>query len=85
MPSVRLELLSDVHVEELERLAADPEVQRNTYVPEPPPSGFGCTWLEAYEKAGVTRMIVALVPTGDDLWGEIRHFLETADFVGAAA
>lgn len=41
--------------------------------------------LEAYEEAGVTRMIVALVPTGDDLWGEIRHFLETADFVGAAA
>ena len=37
--------------------------------------------LEAYEEAGVTRMIVALVPTGDDLWGEIRHFLETADFV----
>ena len=41
--------------------------------------------LEAYEEAGVTRMIVALVPTGDDLWGEIRTFLETADFVRAAA
>jgi len=51
MPTVRLELLSDAHVEELERLAADPDVQRNTYVPEPPPPGFGCTWLEAYAKA----------------------------------
>ena len=40
--------------------------------------------LDAYREAGVTRMIVAFVPTGDDLWGEIRHFLETADFVGAA-
>lgn len=40
--------------------------------------------LEAYREAGVTRMIVAFVPTGEDLWGEIRHFLETADFVGAA-
>ena len=51
MPGVRLELLTDTYVEDLERLAADPEVQRNTYVPEPPPPGFGCTWLEAYEKA----------------------------------
>ncbi len=51
MPSVRLELLTDRYVEDLERLASDPEVQRNTYVPEPPPPGFGCTWLEAYEKA----------------------------------
>lgn len=41
--------------------------------------------LEAYREAGVTRMIVACVPTGDDLWGEIRHFLESADFVGAPA
>jgi probable F420-dependent oxidoreductase len=40
--------------------------------------------LEAYREAGVTRMIVAYVPTGDDLWAEIRHFLEVADFVGAA-
>ena len=40
--------------------------------------------LEAYRDAGVTRMIVAFVPTGDDLWGEIRHFIEAADFAGAA-
>ncbi len=38
--------------------------------------------LEAYREAGVTRMIVAFVPTGEDLWGEIRRFLESADFVG---
>ena len=49
--AVRLELLSDRYVDDLERLAADPDVQRYTYVPEPPPPGFGCTWLEAYEKA----------------------------------
>ena len=40
--------------------------------------------LDAYREAGVTRMIVAFVPTGDDLWGEIRYFLESADFVGVA-
>jgi hypothetical protein len=39
--------------------------------------------LEAYRAAGVTRMIVAFVPTGDDLWSEITYFLESADFVGA--
>jgi alkanesulfonate monooxygenase SsuD/methylene tetrahydromethanopterin reductase-like flavin-dependent oxidoreductase (luciferase family) len=41
--------------------------------------------LQAYEEAGVTRMIVAPVPTSDDLWGDIRHFLEAADFVGVPA
>jgi hypothetical protein len=28
-------------------------------------------------------MIVAYVPSGDDLRGELQHFLDTADFVGA--
>jgi hypothetical protein len=32
-------------------LALDPDVQRNTYVPEPPPPGFGRTWLDAYVQA----------------------------------
>jgi probable F420-dependent oxidoreductase len=41
--------------------------------------------LERYREAGVTRMIVAFVPVGDDLWGEIRHFIESADFVGVPA
>ncbi len=41
--------------------------------------------LDAYRDAGVTRMIVASVPTGDDLWAELRHFLESADFVGVPA
>lgn len=41
--------------------------------------------LRAYREAGVSRMIVALVPTGEDLWAEIRHFLETADLVGVAS
>ena len=41
--------------------------------------------LDAYREAGVTRMIVAPVPTGDDVWGELRSFVEAADFVGAPA
>ncbi len=41
--------------------------------------------LHEYERAGATRMIVACVPTGDDLRGELLRFLDTADFVGAVA
>ena len=75
MSSVRLELLTDRYVEDLERLAADPAVQRNTYVPEPPPPGFGCTWLEAYEKAreAGTREGFAILDAG------------TGEFLGMAA
>lgn len=40
--------------------------------------------LATYREAGATRMIVAFVPTGDNLWDEIRYFLGAADFVGAA-
>ena len=75
MATVRLELLSDAHVDDLERLAADPDVQRNTYVPEPPPRGFGCTWLEAYAKAreAGTREGWAILDA------------ETGEFLGLAA
>lgn len=36
--------------------------------------------LEGYAKAGSTRCVVAYVPAGEDLWGEIQHFLRLADF-----
>ena len=48
---IRLELLSAQHVAGLNALAQDPDVQRNTYVPSPPPADFGTTWLESYERA----------------------------------
>jgi RimJ/RimL family protein N-acetyltransferase len=48
---VRLDLLSADHVAALDALAQDPDVQRNTYVPSPPPADFGTTWLESYERA----------------------------------
>jgi RimJ/RimL family protein N-acetyltransferase len=47
---IRLEPLSAEHVEGLDALAQDPDVQRNTYVPSPPPPDFGKTWLERYER-----------------------------------
>lgn len=42
-------------------------------------------WLKPYADAGATRMIVAYVPSGDDLWGEIESFLDSADYVSALA
>lgn len=48
--TIRLEPLTLGHAEDLEELARDPDVQRNTYVPVPPPSGFGQTWAGRYEE-----------------------------------
>jgi hypothetical protein len=42
-------------------------------------------WVKPYADAGATRMIVAYVPAGEDLWSEIEAFLESADYVSAFA
>ena len=47
---VRLEPLATEHIEGLDALALDPDVQLNTYVPSPPPADFGRTWLKRYER-----------------------------------
>jgi RimJ/RimL family protein N-acetyltransferase len=75
--SVHLEPLSRDHVDELEALAQDPDVQRNTYVPSPPPPGFGSTWLKRYEegRAVGTREGFAIVDAED------RSFLGLAAVV----
>ena len=39
--------------------------------------------LKEYEDAGSTRCVVAYVPSGDDLWGELRNYLDAADFARA--
>jgi alkanesulfonate monooxygenase SsuD/methylene tetrahydromethanopterin reductase-like flavin-dependent oxidoreductase (luciferase family) len=39
--------------------------------------------LKEFEQAGSTRCVVAYVPSGDDLWGELKNYLELADFAGA--
>jgi RimJ/RimL family protein N-acetyltransferase len=52
---VRLEPLTLAHAGDLDELARDPDVQRNTYVPVPPPPGFGRTWAKRYEEGRVDR------------------------------
>ncbi len=48
--AIRLVPLSSDHLEGLAGLIADPDVIRNTRVPEPPDEGFERKWLAAYEK-----------------------------------
>jgi RimJ/RimL family protein N-acetyltransferase len=64
---IRLEPLSAEHVEGLDALALEPDVQLNTYVPSPPPADFGRTWLERYERGREegTREGFAIVDADD--------------------
>jgi len=47
--AIRLVPLSSDHLEGLAGLVADPDVIRNTRVPDQPEAGFERTWLAAYE------------------------------------
>jgi RimJ/RimL family protein N-acetyltransferase len=46
---IRFEPLGEAHLEGLARMALDPDVQRFTRVPAPPPPDFAHTWLARYE------------------------------------
>jgi RimJ/RimL family protein N-acetyltransferase len=50
---IRLELLAERHLDEVEALLDDPDVLRFTRVPEPPPTNFPRIWLDRYESARV--------------------------------
>ena len=53
MAGRRLVLLSGAHLPLLERTIADPDIVRNTRIPEPPPPGFAEFWLGRYEEGRV--------------------------------
>jgi RimJ/RimL family protein N-acetyltransferase len=65
-PAVRLEPLTVAHAAELDELAQDVDVQRNTYVPVPPPRGFGRTWAERYEEGRAERTREGFAIVDDD-------------------
>jgi len=46
---IRLAKVSDSHLPGIAALLLDPEVVRNTRVPEPVPDGFEHRWLQAYK------------------------------------
>jgi RimJ/RimL family protein N-acetyltransferase len=67
MERVRLEPLTEHHLDDMLALLADPEVLRFTRVPEPPPAGFPRLWLDHYEAAredGSAEAFAALDPDG---------------------
>jgi RimJ/RimL family protein N-acetyltransferase len=49
VPAIRLEPLSNAHLEGLEVIVNDPEVQRFTRLPSPCPPGFAKTWVGVYD------------------------------------
>jgi len=71
---IRLETIARAHLDGLAGLLHDPEVIRNTRVPDPPDEGFEERWLEAYETGAVdgTRDGYAIVDA------------ETGEFLGIA-
>jgi RimJ/RimL family protein N-acetyltransferase len=66
MGRVRLEPLSERHLDEFPALLADPDVLRFTRVPEPPPADFAQRWLDRYVAAREdgTAEAFAAVDTG---------------------
>ena len=58
---VRLEPLGSAHLEGLEDLGRDPDVQRFTHVPTPYQEGFARSWVERYDQADGSRAGFAIV------------------------
>jgi RimJ/RimL family protein N-acetyltransferase len=66
MPAIRLEPLSEAHLEGLEELVRDAEVQRFTRIPSPCPPGFAKTWIATYEAARRDETKEAFAVVGED-------------------
>jgi RimJ/RimL family protein N-acetyltransferase len=47
---VRLEPLDEQWLDDVAELVVDPEVQRFTRIPEPPPQDFACSWIDRYKE-----------------------------------
>ena len=69
--ALRLEPLTQRHVDDVAELIADPEVLRFTRVPEPPPPEFPGMWIGGYEQArlGGTREGFAAIGDGGEFLG----------------
>lgn len=71
MDTIRLEPLTDAHLDGVAALVADPEVLRFTRVPTPVPPDFARTWIGRYEAArrDGTREAFAVVDGGGAFLG----------------
>ncbi|MDQ1741186.1 MAG: hypothetical protein QOE53_2838 [Pseudonocardiales bacterium] len=70
MPDVsdlRLELLTEAHLDDVERLLDDPDVLRFTRLPDPPVPGYSVEWYDRYQAArqkGTAEVFAAVGPDG---------------------
>ncbi|HET7568360.1 MAG TPA: GNAT family N-acetyltransferase [Gaiellaceae bacterium] len=64
---IELEPFSEQHLDAVEAMLDDPDVQRFTRIPVPAPPGFARTWLERYEEGRRegTRECFAVVEDGE--------------------
>ena len=64
---LRLELLSQAHVADCERVLSDPEVLRFTRLPDPAVPGYAATWIGRYQagrEKGTAEAFAAVGPDG---------------------
>ncbi|HEV2885587.1 MAG TPA: GNAT family N-acetyltransferase [Jatrophihabitans sp.] len=67
MSELRLERMTEAHLDEFEQLLSDPEVLRFTRLPDPPVPGYSAEWYARYQKArigGTAEAFAALGPDG---------------------
>lgn len=68
MATIRLDPLTEAHVEPLGEMLADPDVLRFSRVPVPVPVGFGREWYQRYDdgRRDGSRVAFAIVDEGTD-------------------
>ena len=63
---MELRPLAEAHIADLDRLIEDPEVLRQTRIPEPPPAGFTRRWLARYVEGRRDGSCEGFAIHGDD-------------------
>jgi RimJ/RimL family protein N-acetyltransferase len=67
MNELRLELMTEAHLEDVEQLLADPDVLRFTRLPDPAVPGYSVQWFARYQAArekGTAETFAAVAPDG---------------------
>ncbi|HEX8094519.1 GNAT family N-acetyltransferase [Jatrophihabitans sp.] len=67
MSQLRLELLTEAHLDDVEQLLGDPEVLRFTRLPDPAVPGYALEWYGRYQAArqkGTAETFAAVAPDG---------------------
>ncbi|MEO7261871.1 MAG: GNAT family N-acetyltransferase [Jatrophihabitantaceae bacterium] len=66
MSELRLVLMTEAHLGDVERLIDDPEVLKYTRLPDPPVPGYATTWYARYQAARQDRSAEAFAAVAPD-------------------